>query len=174
MDIKEISIKDEIEIKEKILVMQHTWIETADSKVIPLFAVNATMLSVLITLAEKWFSALGTWEILLSIFVVSSLLLSMLCLARAIFPQLKGGPKESNIFFGGIAKQTKDIYISNMSSLDATKHQRDILEQIYCTAKIATFKYKWIKLAFICTMIISPFWLIDLYVLFEGIDHIKE
>ncbi len=160
------NIKEEIEIKNKLLVMQITWIETADKKVAPLFAINTAMLSLLIALAKGipvWAEAIIA--AILSVIVAILLLLSIFFLALAVFPRLEG-PKESNIFFGGIAKQAKDNYISKMLSIDAAEYQNDILNQVYRNAEIANSKYKYIKWAFIYTFVSTPPWLVAIYVLY--------
>ncbi len=158
------NIKEEIEIKNKLLAMQLTWIETADKKVAPLFAINAAMLSLLIALAK----GIPVWTIIAaipSVIVAILLLLSIFFLALAMFPRLEG-PKESNIFFGGIVKQAKDNYISKMLSIDGAEYQNDILNQVYRNAEIANSKYKYIKWAFIYTFVSTPPWLVAIYVLY--------
>ncbi len=151
-------------IKEKILVLQIAWIEMADRKVAPLFAINTAMLGLLIVFAHSQYWSITL--IVLSIIAIFLLLTSLFCLAFVMFPRIEG-VDESNVFFGGIAKQVKGNYVSRMLLIkDDSEHQEDILNQIYCTAKIAEAKYRWMKNASTCTFASTPFWLVSFYILY--------
>ncbi len=153
-----------IERSEKILSFQLEWVKTADSKILPLFGVNLAMIGLLATLVKllpSWTIAAGIFSSIAAILLV----LSMLFLVLAMFPRLDG-PKESNIFFGGIAKQSEEKYKSNMSSIDDAEYQNDILSQAYRNAEIANSKYSKLKLAFIFTFSSTLPWLAAVYVLY--------
>lgn len=153
-----------IERSEKILSLQLEWVKTADSKVAPLFAINIAMLGLLAALVKL----LPAWTIAAAIFCsIAAILLalSMLFLALAMFPRLDG-PKESNIFFDGIAKQAEDKYKLKMSLIDETEYQNDILSQTYRNAEIASSKYANIKFAFTFTFTSTLPWLAAVYVLY--------
>ena len=154
----------EIERLERILSLQLEWVKTADSKVTPLFAINIVMLGLLATLIK----VLEEWTIPGAIFssiAVVSLSLSMLFLALTMFPRLDG-PKESNIFFGGIAQQEEKKFISDMLLGDKVKYKNDILSQAYRNAEIAKIKYSNLKLAFIFTFASTIPWLAAIYILY--------
>ena len=154
----------EIERSEKVLNLQLEWVKTADSKVAPLFALNIAMLGLLAALVKL----LPAWTIATAIFssiTVILLAMSMLFLVLTMFPRLIG-PKESNIFFGGIAKQSEEKYLLDMSSISDTEYQKDILSQVYRNAEIANSKYANLKLAFIFTFASTIPWLAAVYVLY--------
>ncbi|MEW8232525.1 MAG: Pycsar system effector family protein [Candidatus Thiodiazotropha endolucinida] len=154
----------EIERSENILNLQLEWVKTADSKVAPLFAINIAMLGLLAALVKL----LPSWTIATAIFssiTVLLLAMSMLFLALTMFPRLIG-PKESNVFFGGITKQSEEKYILNMPSISDTEYQKDILSQVYRNAEIASSKYANLKLAFIFTFASAIPWLVAVYILY--------
>ena len=91
----------DINRSEKVLSLQLEWVKTADSKVAPLFAINAAMLGLLVALIKL----LPAWTIATAIFssiTVILLAVVILFLALTMFPRLIG-PKESNIFFDVIS-----------------------------------------------------------------------
>lgn len=153
-----------IERYEKILSLQLEWVKTADSKVTPLFAINIAMLGLLSALVK----VLPAWTIAAAVSIsiaVILLALSMLFLALAMFPRLNG-PKESNVFFGGIAKQSEEKFKLNILSDDETEYQNDILSQAYRNAEIASAKYSNIKSAFVFTFASTVPWLAAVYILY--------
>lgn len=154
----------EIERTEKILNLQLEWVKAADAKVAPLFAINIAMLgllAVLIKLLSSWTIAAAIFSSITTILLV----LSMIFLALAMFPRL-GGPKESNIFFGGIVKQAEEKYKISVASINDIEYQNDILSQVYRNAEIANTKYANLKLAFISTFASTLPWLIAVYILY--------
>ena len=159
-----------IEISEKILFLQLAWIETAASKAASLFAINTTMLGLLVTLIKffpKWTIIGG----ICGIIAASILIISTGFLMVTMFPKLDSSinsfdsPENSNIFFGGITQQDIDTYTSKMKNLssDGDEYQDDILNQIYRNAALAHFKYKCIQWAFRCTFASSLPWLVAIY-----------
>lgn len=153
-----------IERSEKILKLQLEWVKTADSKVPPLFAINLAMLGLLAPLLKM----LLAWTIAAAIFstiAVILLSLSMIFLALAIFPRLDG-PKDSNVFFAGIAKQSEEKYKLNTLSADEKEYENDILSQAYRNAEIANSKYFNLKLSFLFTFASILPWLAAVYFLY--------
>lgn len=153
-----------IERSEKILKLQLEWVKTADSKVPPLFAINLAMLGLLAPLLK----ILLAWTIAAAIFstiAVILLSLSMIFLALAIFPRLDG-PKDSNVFFAGIAKQSEEKYKLNTLTTDEKEYENDILSQAYRNAEIANSKYFNLKLSFLFTFASILPWLAAVYFLY--------
>ena len=154
----------DINRSEKVLSLQLEWVKTADSKVAPLFAINAAMLGLLVALIKL----LPAWTIATAIFssiTVILLAVVILFLALTMFPRLIG-PKESNIFFGGISKKSEERYLLDMSSISEAEFQEDILKQVYRNAEIANSKYAHLRLAFIFTFVSFIPWLAAIYVLY--------
>lgn len=153
-----------IERAEKILQLQLDWVRAADSKVPPLFAINIAMLGLMAALIKS----LPIWTI--SVAIPSSiaamlLFFSLFFLALAVFPRLDG-PKESNIFFKGIVKQSETTFKTNLASATDSIIQDDLLNQAYRNAEIADKKYSNIRLAFIFTFCSIPFWVFSIFFLY--------
>lgn len=149
---------------EKILTLQLDWVRTADSKVPPLFAIDIAMLGFLAGLV-KVFSA---WTIPAAItcsIAAISISLSLFFLAFAMFPRL-GGPRESNVFFGGIAKQSENNFKANFVQASDSEIQDDFLSQAYRNAEIASKKYSNVKLAFIFNFFGVLPWISAVYLLY--------
>ena len=154
----------ETDRSEKILSLQLEWVRAADSKVAPLFAINIAMLGFLAALIKL----LPIWTIpsaIISSITVILLVTSMVFLALTMFPRLIG-PKDSNIFFGGISKHSEERYLSDMSSMSDGEYQKDILRQVYRNAEIANSKYANLRLAFIFAFVSTVPWLVSVYVLY--------
>jgi hypothetical protein len=108
------------------------------------------------------------WTIAAAIFstiAVILLSLSMIFLALAIFPRLDG-PKDSNVFFAGIAKQSEEKYKLNTLTTDEKEYENDILSQAYRNAEIANSKYFNLKLSFLFTFASILPWLAAVYFLY--------
>lgn len=149
---------------EKILSLQLEWVKAADSKVPPLFAINIAMLGVMAALIKL----IKSWTIptaIVTAICTITLLLSVGCLVLTMFPRL-GGPKGSNIFFGGISKKAEDKFITEVTNLSDSEYQNEVLIQAYRNAEIAVVKYEFIKLAFIFTFAGAPIWLFSIYLLY--------
>lgn len=149
---------------EKILQLQLDWVRAADSKVPPLFAINIAMLGLMAALVKS----LPAWTISVAIpCSIAAILIffSLFFLAFAVFPRLDG-PKESNVFFKGIVKQSEKTFKANFSSATDLDIQDDLLNQAYRNAEIADKKYSNIKLAFICTFCSIPLWIFSVFLLY--------
>ncbi len=149
---------------EKILSLQLEWVKAADAKVPPILAINIAMLGVIVALMK----ALTSWAIATAIFTALCLIplvLSIGCLALAVFPRLSG-TKGSNVFFGGITKKAKATYLEDVKNLSDDNYENDLLGQVYRNAEIAETKYVYVKSAFVSSFISIPFWLVSIYLLY--------
>lgn len=149
---------------EKILALQLDWVRTADSKVPPLFAINVAMLGFLAALIK----VLPAWTIPAAVACSISaipILLSLGFLALAMFPRLDG-PKESNVFFAGISKQSETKFKEKFFKASDSEVQDDLLGQAYRNAEIAGKKYANVKLAFIFTFSSVLPWVFAVYFLY--------
>ncbi len=160
----------ESEKSEKLLFLQLAWIEAAASKAASLFAINTTMLGLLVTL-KKFFPQWSMLGEICGIIAAVILVIGTVCLMLTMFPKLKGtkssfaSPKYSNIFFGEIIQQDINRYTSKMKKLSSNsdEYQNDILNQIYLNAALAHSKYKLIQWAFRCTFASSLPWVVAIY-----------
>lgn len=149
---------------EKILMLQLDWVRTADSKVPPLFAIDIAMLGLLAALVKL----LPAWTIPGAVacsVAAISLLLSLFFLALAMFPRLNG-PKESNVFFGGIAKQSEKNFKENFLNASDSGIKDDLLGQAYRNAEIANMKYSNVKIAFVFAFCSILPWVAAIYFLY--------
>ena len=149
---------------EKILAFQLDWVRAADSKVPPLFAIDIAMLGFLAALVKLFPAWTISAAVACSIAAIP-LFFSLVCLALAMFPRLDG-PKESNVFFGGIAKQSEKSFKASFFSATDPEIQDDLLSQVHRNAEIAAKKYSCIKLAFIFTFCSVLPWIFSVYLLY--------
>jgi len=153
-----------IERAEKILSYQLESIKAADSKVPPLFAINITMLGVIVALTKTqvcW----SPFLIVIALFTCLLLLTSIATLALAMFPRLDG-PKASNIYFDSIRKKTQVEFMAEVKSLTTEDYQDDTLSQSHRNAEIAREKFMFVKASYIATFLSVPVWLIAIYLLY--------
>lgn len=149
---------------DKLLALQLEWIKSADTKVSPIFAINIAMLGTLTTLVKPvvvW----TFWSASTFALCAGLLLISIGYLASCIFPRLSG-PKQSNVFFVGIANQKQNDFKDNFNKLSQDNYLDDTLNQIHRNAEIAKGKYADVKSAFKCTFVSVPLWLVSIYLLF--------
>ncbi|UUO22414.1 hypothetical protein FGD67_03710 [Colwellia sp. M166] len=153
-----------IERAEKILQLQLDWVKTADAKVPALFAINISMLGVLSALAK----AATSWSLVSGIFVVicaSLLIYSIGNMAFTMFPSLLG-PNTSNLYFGGIAKQSNEDFHEKIKQLSDDEYLDDLINQAYRNAEIAKSKYGYIKKSSVYLLLSFPIWLLSIYLIY--------
>ena len=147
------------------LSLQLEWVKSADSKVPPLFAINAAMLGVIAALIPD----INNWDIQSAIFTLLSILPlvgSVICLALTTFPRLSG-PASSVVFFSGITARSEDEYISVVTNMPDEILLNDILQQIYRNAEIAKSKYTFIKKSMVLSFASLPLWFISVWYLYN-------
>jgi hypothetical protein len=153
-----------VERAEKILQLQLDWVKTADAKVPPLFAINISMLGALSALVK----AANTLTLISVIFVVIcvALLTYSICnMAFTMVPSLLG-PNNSNLYFGGIAKQSDKDFHKKIKQLSDDEYLDDLINQAYINAKIAKGKYGYIKKSSIYLLLSFPVWVISIYLIY--------
>lgn len=154
----------DIEFIKTNLERQLGWVRAAETRI-----------SLILPLATALFGSLAA-KVNLSILldcgkgiIISAALImivvSLLCASLAIFPRTKG-PAHSMIFFGGIAANSKDEFISSMKGYDRDAIENDLLEQVHINACIASTKYKWIQRSMVCILISLIPWAISVSFLY--------
>ena len=146
-----------------ILSRSIAWVSAADSKIAPILAIDTAMLGVLLALVSKNQISISC-SLIIPIIAVVLLLLSIFNLINCTFPRLSG-PKNSVIFFGGIAEYTIEEYKSKINKISNDELIADISEQTHRNAEIANEKFQKIKWAMIFLYAAIPFWLIALWLL---------
>lgn len=82
-----------------------------------------------------------TFTILTGVLSIIGFLLSYYFAWEAMFPDIDG-PKNSLIFFGGIASRSKENFQNEIEEIDEETYLSDLSDQTYINAKIATRKFK--------------------------------
>lgn len=155
---------EKLELLDRILERNLNWISSADSKGTQLFAVNSAMLAVLAALVPK----MDAWTISASVFAVLSfvaLSTSIVFVACANFPRLDG-PRNSLMFFGGIAGHEEDKYIEKIMKGVTEELLEDWASQCHRNAEIALQKYQFIKKASIFQFVALPLWLVAIWLMY--------
>src|SRR5439155_4799082 len=104
----------EIDLIDRILSRNLSWVAAADSKVTPVLAIDTAMLGVL----AAFVPSAASWKAVPAILTaISALLLcgSVVNLIVATFPRLSG-PRASLVFFGGISSFERDNYVTQFLS----------------------------------------------------------
>lgn len=157
--------EEKLNIVDKALARNLRWITTADAKIPPVFAIDTAMLGVLAALLPltcQWTIVVVIVSFIAAVFLI----VSIVFLAVASFPRLKG-PKGSIVYFGGAITIDETDYIKRLSSGVTTELIEDVARQAYRNAEIATAKYKAVRLAMIFMFVGMPFWLIAIVFLYS-------
>lgn len=156
--------ENKLDLLDRILTKNINWIGSADSKGTFLFAIDSAMLAVLAALVPS----IDQWTIGMAVFAsfsLATLSASVLFIVLATVPRLDG-PRNSKIYFGGIASFDEDDYVSRISEGITEDLLRDFARQIHQNAEIAKRKFDMIKRAFISTFLALPVWLISIWLMY--------
>lgn len=155
-----------IDTAETLLTRQLEWVKTADSKVAPIFAINAAMLGVMAALIsevkfedisfELWCSA-GPSAI--------ALITSIVCLSLVVLPRTTG--PDSIIFFGQIAALGRPDYLEKVEQTSDQEYLEDLLKQVHRNSEIVTEKYKFVRHSFQATFVSLVFWIFAVFFLYK-------
>ena len=160
------SMTPEIDLVDRILSRNLSWISAADSKVAPILAIDTAMLGVLAALVPS----AESWRALPAVLAgISALLLcgSVVSLVAATFPRLSG-PKASMIFFGGISSFEREQYVTQLLGAQSADLAKDIAQQCHRNAEIAATKYWCLKSAMMLLFGALPFWVAAVSLLYAG------
>lgn len=155
---------NKLDLLDRILTKNLSWISSADTKGTILFAVDSAMLAVMAALVPS----LNLWNIPAAIFAALALIClctSVLFIVAASFPQL-GGPRNSLIYFGGIASHDENQYIQKIMSGITEELLIDFARQCHRNAEIAKTKYDMLKKASICMFFALPAWLVAVWLMY--------
>lgn len=155
---------NKLDLLDRILTKNLTWINGADAKGTLLFAVDSAMLAVMAALVPS----MNLWNISTAIFAVLVLIclsVSVIFIVAASFPRLDG-PRNSLIYFGGIAAHDENQYVQKI--LDGVTEDLlvDFARQCHRNAEIAKTKYDMLKKAIVCTFLALPVWLASVWLMY--------
>jgi len=149
------------------LARQISWIGVADSKISFVFAVSTAMLGVLAAVSPK---AVEGWAVAPAIFAAFATvfgLASLLLLSLASFPRTKG-PKNSLIYFGGIAQRDAEQFKQAASQMSTESYIDDLSAQCHRNAEIAERKFVWVQRALIVLYLAVAPWCLAVYLLYNS------
>jgi hypothetical protein len=100
------------------------------------------------------------------VFICASLLIYSICnMAFTMFPTLLG-PNNSNLYFGGIVKQSNENFHYKIKQLSDEEYLDDLINQTYRNAEIANSKYGYIKTSSVLLILSFPIWLFSIYLIY--------
>jgi hypothetical protein len=155
-----------ISVQEKTLDRLLDSIRAADAKTATVLAIDAAMIAALVALTAQsdgqgpWSAG---WVAAGSAFLVASIVL----VALATVPQLTG-PRDSLIFFGGIASRTPAEFAATSISRGQRGYLEDLTSQCHRNAVIALGKYRRIRYATLALIIGVWPWLASIFFVIRG------
>jgi hypothetical protein len=158
-------LEDKISNAKWILERNLSWISAADTKITALITINLAMSTILATL---YFSSntKNIWMISMSLGAFLLILASLICIWFVVVSRISC-PYESNIFFGKIAQHSRDKFCENILKMTNNDLLNDLLRQIHINSKIATYKHKFVRRAYLATMFSLLPWLSSVVMLKE-------
>lgn len=148
------------------LSRQLAWISAADSKGSFIFALDTAMLGILAAVAPKNGTAWDVAPAIVASFSVLFGLASILFLCFSSFPRTDG-PKNSLIFFGGIAQRDSKQFTEAVSVLNSEAYVDDLSAQCHRNAEIAQRKFVWIRRALISLYLSVVPWAVAIFLLYN-------
>lgn len=155
---------NKLDLLDRILTKNLAWISGADTKGTLLFAVDSAMLAVMAALVPS----MNLWRISSAIFSVLALIclgISVLYIIAASFPRLDG-PRNSLIYFGGIAAHDEEQYVKKIMDGVTDELLVDFARQCHRNAEIAKIKYDMVRKAIVCTFLALPTWLASVWLMY--------
>jgi hypothetical protein len=156
--------QEKLELIDGILSKNLSWIAAADSKGTHLFAIDSAMLALMLAIATKA-SVLTPWALVFSFSATVPLFLSVVLIVLATFPRIKG-PKDSLIYFGGIASYDENHYVEEILKITYDGLLEEIARQCHRNANVAKEKYVFVRRSATATFISFPFWLLAMWQMF--------
>ena len=130
-----------LDVAERALARNLSWIGAADSKIPAVFAVDTAMLGVMAAVVPSEMSRAGTVVVAIALAAAALLLVSVVMLAVAAFPRL-AGPKGSVVYFGGVVALPEQEYVERITNGPTAALLKDVAQQAYRNAEIASHKYR--------------------------------
>lgn len=135
--------KDRLQTAQWILERNLAWIAAAEVKVGVIVAIDIAMLGGL-GAAFSEADAVSAWGYVYAFLAAATLAGGLICAAMTVIPRVTG-PKESMVFFGGIAKLDGVSYVDRLRQMTDTQLLEDWAAQIHRNAEIARDKFGWVR-----------------------------
>ncbi|MDC7806379.1 DUF5706 domain-containing protein [Luteimonas sp BLCC-B24] len=140
-----------------VLERQIHWISAADAKAGALIAVYIALFTVTLAALEATHPTPGIKALLA---LGGALMCVGLAMALCVFLPRTEYQYPSDIYFGGIVKWDVLSFIDRAASLDAEAIAKDLVQQIYVNADIATVKHRYVKRSLLFGSLAMVFWLL--------------
>lgn len=153
-----------LDLLDKILSRNLTWVANADSKGTLLFGIDSAMLAVLVALvpgSDAW----TTSAAIVATLTALPLAASVGFIAFGLFPRIDG-PRNSLVYFGGIASHDENQYVRKVIDGITPELLEDFARQCHRNAEIAKAKYGHVRSAVILTFLALPFWLVAIWLMY--------
>ena len=157
---------DQVSFLEANLARQLGWIAAADSKASFGFAIDTAMLGLLAAVSPKSGSAWAVAPAIFASFAAAFGLATLLFLSFASFPRTKG-PKNSLIYFAGIAQRDVDQFGGAVAELSQQAYTADLSAQCHKNAEFASRKFTWVQRALVCLYLSVLPWGITIFLLYN-------
>lgn len=158
--------KERIRILETTLARLLQWIAAAESRIAVTLGVDTALMGSMVAFAPTP----SSWTIAAAAVGVVAMLcisISLLCVGFASFPRTDG-PKQSFIFFQGIADRDEAQYLRDAKALTSEMYAEDLARQCHRNAQIALIKFSWVKRAQAWLFGSVLPWIISIYLLYLG------
>ncbi len=156
----------------EILNLQLHWISTADSKVIPIFALNTGILGIVAATAPP-LDLMGIFDFGATAITAGFAFASIWFLLQTLLPNTREATDEddhvvsSDVFFLGITSRSIIEYEDQLVELTEESLTRDIARQIHRNAEIAAAKHANVQKGTKLAMTAAGCWLVFLYLVLE-------
>lgn len=155
-----------IRVQEDSLSRISGWIQAADAKASPILAIDAALTATLVALAARpgaWSTSSPYWLAIGCVLpLVSSILISL-----AMFPRITGN-LPSLLYFGDIASISPEEYRGRVVRRSPGEYLDDLIAQSHTNSKIATKKFRWVRLSTLVLVVGVIPWLVALFFLVGG------
>ena len=154
---------ERVQVAQWILDKQLGWIAAADSKVAVIVALDTAVFA---TLATAYASAKApiAWASLTSMATGALLVIALAFAAMSLFPRTDG-PKQSRLFFGPVATESRVDYTAALVAYPFDKLHEDIAAQIHRNAEIAKVKHRWVRRSMGWSFFAAAPWAVAVYLL---------
>lgn len=154
---------ERVQVAQWILDKQLGWIAAADSKVAVIVALDTAVFA---TLATAYASAKApiAWAVLTTMSTGALLVIALACAAMSLFPRTDG-PKQSLVFFGPVATESRADYTAALVAAPLDKLHDDIAAQIHRNAEIAKLKHRWVRRSMGWSFLAAAPWAVAIYLL---------
>lgn len=154
---------DKVDYLEKEHQRLLNWIQAADSRIAIILPLGLAMLGTLAAVAKETHS----WDNLQLLAAGASFILlsaSLTFLAVAAFPRTDGA-KSSIVFFGGINSLGLKGYQAELRSSTEDSYIRDLTRECFANARIASIKFKFVRLSLIMLFSAALPWMLAIFLL---------